>query len=254
MAHPAVRYFGTATNLVALHGFASTGEQFVALSELIDRPVSAPDLPGHGRSHAAPCDFQAVLRWLSDVTPPGAPLLGYSQGARLALAGTCLGYLHPSSLILISGTPGIEDESERVDRKNADEELATKIESMPIGDFIDEWTNTGLTSMTHLPRDVRSDDRAIRVENTPAGLAAALRGYGQGAMPSVWPHLPKLKVPALLVAGSRDRKYRDVALQTAEAIGPLATAKIIDSSGHNPMFDQPEELGELISGFLDGNG
>jgi pimeloyl-ACP methyl ester carboxylesterase len=38
-----------------------------------------------------------------------------------------------------------------------------------------------------------------------------------------------------------------------EAIGSNATLSIVESSNHNPMLDQPAELAEEISAFLDRN-
>lgn len=181
-------------------------------------------------------------------------MLGYSQGARLAVAGVALRYLHPSALILISGTAGIEDETEREARFASDSALAERIVEIGLEPFIDEWTSTGLTSMTHLPLEKRSEDHAIRMENTTQGLAAALVGYGQGSLPSVWRKLEAISIPVLVVAGRRDRKYSEIAQAMTEAIGSNATLSIVESSNHNPMLDQPETLASEISAFLDRNG
>lgn len=249
----AIRHFGHESNLVALHGFASTGQQFASLSDVLDLPVSAPDLPGHGRSSAEDCRHLAVFQRLSDQIPEEAPLLGYSQGARLALAGVALRYLRPRALILVSGTAGIEDDEERAARKAEDDARADRILEIGVEAFVEEWTSTGLTSMTHLPREVREIDREIRLENTPEGLAAALRGYGQGTLPSVWSQLDSINIPVLVIAGRRDRKYVEIGQSITDAIGERATFSVIDSSNHNPMLDQPEALAAAISAFLDGN-
>lgn len=249
-----VRHFGTDSNLVALHGFASTGQQFASLSDVLGRPVSAPDLPGHGRATDADCQHLAVFGRIDDQLPEGAPLLGYSQGARLALAGVALRYLHPSQLIIVSGTAGIADDTERAARLAADSDMAQRIVDIGVEAFIEEWTSTGLTSMTHLPMDVRSADHAIRMENTPQGLGAALRGYGQGALPPVWAKLDSISIPVLVVAGRRDRKYVEIGQKIVDGIGSNATLAIIESSNHNPMLDQPQALADELSAFLDRNG
>lgn len=249
----AIRYFGTDSNLVALHGFASTGQQFASFSETLGSPISAPDLPGHGRSAQADCQYHSVFSGLSEQLPSGAPMLGYSQGARLAVAGVALRYLHPSALILISGTAGIEDDAEREARLASDSALAERIVGMGLEPFIDEWTSTGLTSMTHLPQEIRAEDHAIRMENTTKGLAAALVGYGQGSLPPVWRKLAAISMPVLVIAGRRDRKYSEIAQTMTEAIGSNATLSIIESSNHNPMLDQPQALADEISAFLDRN-
>lgn len=241
------------SNLVALHGFASTGQQFEAFSSVLGRPISAPDLPGHGLAVGADCQYHAVFGRLADQLPTGAPLLGYSQGARLAVAGVALRYLHPSSLILISGTAGIADDSEREERRAADIALAEHIRTVGLEAFIEEWTTTGLTSLTHLPMEIRSEDHEIRLQNTPEGLGAALEGYGQGSLPPVWHKLEAINIPVLVVAGRRDRTYSEIAESMTAKIGPNASVAIIESSNHNPMLDQPEALAAEISSFLDRN-
>jgi 2-succinyl-6-hydroxy-2,4-cyclohexadiene-1-carboxylate synthase len=248
-----IRYFGTDSNVVALHGFASTGQQFESFSRTLGRPISAPDLPGHGRSADADCQYHSVFSQLSEQLPSATPLLGYSQGARLAVAGVALRYIHPSALILISGTAGIEDDTEREERLVADNQLAEHILEIGLERFVDEWTSTGLTSLTHLPQDIRAEDHAIRLENTAEGLAAAIRGYGQGSLPPVWRKLDAISIPVLVVAGRRDRKYSDIGQAMTDAIGPNASLTIIESSNHNPMLDQPDTLAEEISEFLDRN-
>jgi pimeloyl-ACP methyl ester carboxylesterase len=107
--------------------------------------------------------------------------------------------------------------------------------------------------MTHLPQETRSEDHAIRLENTTEGLAAALLGYGQGSLPSVWHKLESISIPVLVIAGRRDRKYSEIGQAMTEAIGSNATLSIVESSNHNPMLDQPAELAEEISAFLDRN-
>ena len=60
--------------------------------------------------------------------------------------------------------------------------------------------------------------RASRIASpaTPsARLAHQLRSLGQGAQPSNWDRLGELAMPVLLVAGSRDTKYVDIAERMA---------------------------------------
>ena len=44
-----------------------------------------------------------------------------------------------TGLVLVSGTPGIEDDSERSTRVQADDELASRIESIGTPAFLQEW-------------------------------------------------------------------------------------------------------------------
>lgn len=250
-----VRRFGAGEPLVALHGFTLTGEQFSTL-DATGRGVVAPDLPGHGHSASSPSDPQAVVDVVAAALvgiATDAPLLGYSQGARLAISLATAAQRSPKCLILISGTAGIEDESDRATRRSSDSAMSASIEQIGIDAFIDTWTSTGLTSTAHLPVATRSADRAIRLTNSAAGLASALAGYGQGTMPSAWHLLGGLSMPVLIVNGENDTKYVDLGARIASSIGENAEHLVIRNAGHNPLTDQPEATIAVVSGFLDGH-
>ncbi|MEZ5175345.1 MAG: alpha/beta fold hydrolase [Acidimicrobiia bacterium] len=249
----AVRRFGSGLPLVALHGFTHTGSQFASLA-IPGHEIIAPDLPGHGASDAASCDAGAtiaavagIIKGIGDETP----LIGYSQGARLALSVAATTDLSPSSLILISGTAGIADRETRAARHRRDVALARQIASMTVPAFIDEWTTRGLTATTHLPDSVRLADRAVRLENTSAGLSSAVIGYGQGSLDPVWWRLGTLDMPTLILTGERDPTYSRIGAEMARQIGPHAEHLVISRARHNPLTDTPEATAAIVSGFLD---
>lgn len=248
-----IRRFGDGPELVALHGFSLTGEQFSPLASRLSRTIVAPDLPGHGHSRGLPCDIDSVVANIEALLdPPGGPrpLLGYSQGARLALVSAVESPDDLSALVLISANAGIEDADERVARTNRDEELAERIESIGVDAFVDSWTTAGITSLDHLGADYRAWDRSVRSENSASGLAGALRGYGQGAQPSLWNDLDQLHIPVLLIVGERDDRYRSINERMAGLI-PAAELHAISGTGHNPLADDPDATTAVVSEFLD---
>jgi 2-succinyl-6-hydroxy-2,4-cyclohexadiene-1-carboxylate synthase len=211
------RRFGSGTPLVALHGFTHTGEQYRALAEATDREIHAPDLPGHGSSADKSTMIDDVLASLSEtIAAEGAdaPILGYSQGARLALLLATQTSSVKGRLILVSGTAGIEDESEG------------------------------------LPAALRKSDREERLANTAHGLASALTGYGTGTMPSVWHVLNTITVPTLILTGSRDTTYTAHGERLASGIGPNASHRIIDGAGHDLLLSGLTATAAHISEFL----
>lgn len=242
--------------VVALHGFTLSGAQYGALADAIHRTVLAPDLPGHGRTTIEPVTLERTIEVVAGLvtanTPP-LPLIGYSLGARLALL---LALDHPElvrSLVLLSGSVGIEDEAARRTRRKADGELADHIEAVSLDEFLDGWTSEGLTSTAHLSADNRAADRAIRADNTSAGLAAALRGLGQGEFPYLGGPLGELTMPVLAIAGEDDEKY----VATARAIGsgaPQAEVVIVPGAGHNVLSDAGPDVAAAIYRFLEEQG
>lgn len=244
--------------MVALHGFTHTGAQFDRLADAAACTIIAPDLPGHGDSAGHATDPATVVDAVADTVratggADAVPVLGYSQGARLAIAVTAA---HPdavSGLVLVSGSPGLDDEAERSARRASDEALAASIRSGGVEAFIDEWTDGGITSTRHRSEDDRRTDRERRLVNTADGLARALTGYGQGVFPSQWSVLPRIAVPVLLVAGERDRRYVDLAASMASSF-PHATVAVVEGAGHDVVADRPVSVGSLVSAFLDRLG
>ena len=102
------RRFGTGPEVVALHGFSLTGEQFSQVAEPLDRTVVAPDLPGHGMSAAEPSDLSSVLVAIHDLLTAfrqPLPLTGYSQGGRMALLPAIEHESDVAALVLLPASP-----------------------------------------------------------------------------------------------------------------------------------------------------
>ncbi len=49
-------------------------------------------------------------------------------------------------------------------------------------------------------------------------MAKALRDYGTGQMPNLWPRLIEIKVPTLILAGEYDEKFVQIAKKMANLI------------------------------------
>lgn len=250
----AVRQFGSGPPVVALHGFTLTGAQFATSPNDLHRCVIAPDLPGHGAS--APATLTETIDAVADVVDSAGapvPLLGYSQGGRIALL-VALNFPHLiSQLVLISATAGIEAESEKSTRAEADRKLAARIASMTLNAFLDEWTTQGVAATTYPNAAVAAADRSVRAENTAEGLANALIELGQGSQPSGWDRLASLSMPVLAVHGERDTKYASIADRMARSI-PDCTVVSIDRAGHNPLIEDHDATYAAISRFLDRTG
>lgn len=248
-----VRRFGTGMEVVALHGFSHTGEQFCPMAGPLGRAVIAPDLPGHGVSAVEPTGIASVTTAVTDLLEAShgtLPVIGYSQGGRLALLAALEMPSAFSSLVLVSATAGIRGREARRERRISDARLAEQIESDGATAFIDEWTGSGLTSTRHLTAEHRAWDRSVREVNTAGGLAAALIGYGQGAQPDVWDRLGELTIPVLLIAGSSDTRYVGIAEEMEERI-THAELSVVGRAGHNPLADRPVATFTAISRFLD---
>lgn len=251
---------GGGSPLLLLHGFTGTARmwstQIDAWSER--HRVIAPDLLGHGGSDAPPdpaayaLDRQAAsladLLELLEAKP--ATVVGYSMGARLALV---LALEHPDSvarLVLESPSAGVADERDRAARREADEHLAQEIERDGTAAFVARWEAMPIfASHADLPAEVEAHQRAERRRHTPTGLAASLRGAGQGAMPPLHDRLPLVVAPTLVLAGALDQTGRGRADTVAHGI-PDARLEVIEGAGHTPHLESPDEFIRITDDFL----
>ncbi|MBP1684909.1 MAG: alpha/beta hydrolase fold protein [Deltaproteobacteria bacterium] len=254
---------GHGAPLVLLHGFTGSAAQWAPQSAVFAEHFRtvAIDLLGHGGSDAPAdparyrlercvADLAALLDAL-DVQR--ACWLGYSMGARVALAWALTYPERVDALVLEGVSPGIEDPEERRQRVVHDEALADEIEHDGVEAFVDAWMRQPLfASQARLEPDTLAAARAARCANRPVGLANSLRGMGTGAQQSLWSRLPGLTVPTLLAVGSEDAKFRAIAETMLRRV-PGATIAIIPESGHAAHLENASAFNACVLGFLQGH-
>jgi 2-succinyl-6-hydroxy-2,4-cyclohexadiene-1-carboxylate synthase len=233
---------------IFLHGFTQTRQSWRrTIAALGGRyRALAPDLPGHGQAtERRPASFTACAAYVRALAGERFTLVGYSMGGRIALYTALTLPAQVERLVLVGASPGIADAAEREERRRADAALADRIETMDIAAFATEWGSQELFAGQEAR--VAAAAHADRLRNTPAGLAAALRGLGTGVMPSLWDRLGELAIPVTLVAGERDAKFRAIAGRMAPAI-PGCRVEVVDGAGHAAQLEQPEIVAAAIRG------
>ena len=104
-------------------------------------------------------------------------------------------------------------------------------------------------SHASLPADRRRQLRTERLRHHPGGLAASLRGAGQGAMTPLQQRLPRIAVPTLVIAGALD----EVGLERARSIAAgIAGARleVVADAGHTPHLESPHTFFHLADEHL----
>lgn len=232
--------------LVLLHGFTHTGASWdgvrAALPERY-RPL-APDIRGHGSAgEHRPVSLEAVIADVLELAPDGFDLAGYSMGGRIALHLALAAPDRVGRLSLIGASPGLAEPAERSARRQSDDALAAEIERERTETFARRWAQTPV--LAGLPDEVAAAVHADRMRSTPAGLAAALRGLGTGALPSLWDRLGELTLPVTLIVGERDQKFRAIAAAMAARL-PVARLEVVPGAGHAVHLEAPEVVAALI--------
>jgi 2-succinyl-6-hydroxy-2,4-cyclohexadiene-1-carboxylate synthase len=192
--------------------------------------------------------FGERLQELLAAAPPGAAVVAYSMGGRLALHAALREPDRFAALVLVGVSAGIEDQGERDDRRRADESLAEWIERRSIEEVVSRWEAQAVFS-GQAP-DVRDLQRPGRLSHDPRNLAQLLRSGGQGVLAPVWNRLAEIRSPVLLTAGEHDLRYTDAARRMAAAI-PGARVKLISDAGHAPQLEAPDNFEHVLLEFLD---
>jgi 2-succinyl-6-hydroxy-2,4-cyclohexadiene-1-carboxylate synthase len=233
--------------VVLLHGFTQTRQSWRrTIAALGGRyRALAPDLPGHGlAAERRPASFAACAAYVRALGGDKFTLVGYSMGGRIALYTALLLPDLVERLVLVGASPGIADAAEREARRRADEALADRICAIGMEAFAREWGAQEL--FAGQPERVAAAAHADRLRNTPAGLAAALRGLGTGVMPPLWDRLGALAMPVTLVVGERDAKFRAVAGRMAPLISG-GRVVIVPDTGHAPQLEAPEAVAAVLT-------
>lgn len=233
--------------LVLLHGFGGTHRAWdPVLPELDHARYSplVPDLRGHGtKSGVRPVSFEGCVGDVLASAPDEFVLCGYSFGGRVAQQVALAAPERVLRLILVSSSAGITDPEVRARRIAEDERFAGELERMTIEEYAQRWMAQPIFAGTD-PEAARWWHEDL-LRNDPAGLAAALRGIGGGAMEPFWDRLGELTMPVTIIVGSRDEKFVAFAEQYREVL-PNADVHVIEGAGHGLPREAPKELAELI--------
>ncbi|PIC56060.1 2-succinyl-6-hydroxy-2,4-cyclohexadiene-1-carboxylate synthase [Sporosarcina sp. P12(2017)] len=246
--------------VVMLHGFTGSTATWQKTIEVLmtDYYVLAVDLIGHGKTEAPETmnrykmeeqikDLYEVLQKLEIKKPI---LIGYSMGGRVALGYTATYPEEVTSLVLESSSPGLRTSEQQLARRTADAKLADRIERQGMIEFVDFWQEIPLFhSQKKLSESQQQAVRAERLNQRPTGLANSLRGIGTGSQPSYWQALEQLSLPVLLLTGSEDEKFENIAQEMMKSL-PNARHETIKDAGHAIHVEKPQQFATMIKSYL----
>jgi 2-succinyl-6-hydroxy-2,4-cyclohexadiene-1-carboxylate synthase len=249
---------GEGVPVLLLHGFTRSARSWERIAaHWTDRPVFALDLMGHGRSPIPQTqdDFSAYTlesaaagieafcaRWgFSSIH-----LVGYSLGGRTALTYAAHYPGRVRTLALLSAHPGIEDVREREARRESDTDLAEGITAEGLDAFVTAWSATPMFAAQRESDPLRWQ-RVIddRLSQRAHGLAASLRGSGQGRQAPLWEALERCAFPVLFAAGEKDERYAEAAVRVRRLL-PEAEVQVLGGAGHDLLFDRETELAGML--------
>tara|TARA_B100000029_G_scaffold110145_2_gene101848 strand:- start:237 stop:1109 length:873 start_codon:yes stop_codon:yes gene_type:complete len=246
-------------SVFCIHGFCGSAHDFQICADSFSGHLLALNLFGHGGS-APPPNPQAlildetveqVIEATQTVGLHAPVLLGYSMGARVALA-TVLA--HPeqfSGLILIGATAGLQGEENRRSRCLSDTELADRAQRMGSVAFSSYWAKQPLIQTQEMiPEPYRRLMLAERQGLDVSTIGASLEGLGQGVCPDQWERLDTIALPTTLITGELDTKYGQIA---EKMTGLLQDGKhiVLPHVGHAAHLECPLEFSGVLDSILD---
>jgi len=229
------------TCLVFLHGFMGAADDWQAIrAELAEFPTAAVEL-------RPAADWSSGVDKLLAELPPDAVLIGYSMGARLALACVLASPERFAGLVFVSGSPGIEDAALRRARDEHDRQVAENLRQRPRASFLQVWYRQSVfASLTPALREAEIERKLARCGRHWPDL---LRTYSVGRQPNYWPQLPGIPIPVLAMAGELDPRYvRN--MERFALVCARCESCIVPNAGHLVPREQPEAFVQAVREFV----
>jgi pimeloyl-ACP methyl ester carboxylesterase len=245
--------------VVLIHGYTDSARDWVPMLPFLpkrDRLILV-DIRGHGRSSKPECcysrlDFAYDIKLLLDsLGVDSADIVGHSLGSIIAQTFAEYWPQRTRRVVLISSTGGHRP-SARVPRpawEFADWVRGLKEPIEADSPSMIEWWSSPTPVDPEFIRREREDSAAIPLRVWLAvldqGLPAAI-DYAD-----LQSTLPRLKAPTLLIWGAKDPIMDAGLRQTLRDALPAAKVKIFSGLGHNPFWEQPQKVADVIQEFLD---
>jgi 2-succinyl-6-hydroxy-2,4-cyclohexadiene-1-carboxylate synthase len=217
-----------------LHGFGGTARHWDRVAALLDRERYSP--LALELTDARPVSLAGALDLVGGVRADRFVLCGYSMGGRIALHVATTMPERLSRLVLVSTSAGIEDDAERAARRRADELLAEDLESATTERFIERWRKTPLFSGD--PDWVQEAAAADTRRLTAKQIAAMLRAFSAGTLEPLWGGLDGVALPVAVLAGERDRAYREIGERLAATVRD-GRFDVVPGAGHRLALEAP---------------
>jgi 2-succinyl-6-hydroxy-2,4-cyclohexadiene-1-carboxylate synthase len=235
--------------LFFIHGFMGSKEDWGSIFSNLQNDffLIAIDCPGHGENVAK--DNLTLKSFINDLNyfinnlDNTVHLIGYSQGARLAL-GSVLSGAKVKSLTLESGSVGIVDENEREKRYKADLNMFLSVNSKSeLLEFFEYWySNPLFGNFSKHPTYIETIKK--KLNHDPKQWQLALKSFSVGLQDNYRPYLKAIDIPKLTICGQKDHKYfaQSKELETQFDFSFEAVKDV----SHNTHFEAPQEFCDII--------
>jgi pimeloyl-ACP methyl ester carboxylesterase len=244
--------------VVLIHGYTDNARDWVPMLPYLSKRyrLILVDIRGHGQSSKPECcytrlDFAYDIKLLMDALGvPKADIVGHSLGSIIAQTFAEYWPERTAHVVLISSTGGSPPDRPK---KPPQFDFAAEIRKLkdPIeadSPFMIAWWDSPTPVDPDFIRRQRKDAAGIPLRVWLAVLDQALSANNVfGDLQST---LPRLKAPTLLIWGGKDPIMEEDVRQSLRDALPNAKVKVFDGLGHNPFWENPQGVAEVINAFL----
>ncbi len=221
--------------LILVHGLVVSGRYMVPIAELLSAHyrVYVPDLPGFGKSGKPPHVLSlgehstTLAAWMQEAGLERASFLGNSFGCQIIAD---LSVRHPGSVerAVLQG-PTMDPSGRTVFRQ--------------IGGFL-----------LDMPQEPLSLLAIELLDYLSAGTVRSWRTLRYALEDRIEGKLPDMRVPTLVVRGSRDRIVSQCWAEEVTSLLPLGRLVVIPGAAHAANYGWPLEFAREVHAFLGDGG
>lgn len=213
--------------------------------------VICMDVRGHGETSTGWGDYSVgaigsdILALIGSVDSGPAAIIGTSMAGGAAIWAAAEAPELVSGLVLV-------DAFYRGKSKLQEKLLFTPLFSRPWGPAM--WLSYYKTLYpTQPPPDFEEYCQALKDNLSQPGRMEAVLKMLFASKEASQERLPRVKAPALVLMGSKDRDFKDPEGEAKTLAGSLgAPYTMIQDAGHYPHAEMPEVTAPLVISFLDG--
>lgn len=247
----------SAPAVVLIHGYSDSARDWVPLVPYLSKRyrLILVDIRGHGQSSKPECcytrlDFAYDIKLLLDALGVAkADVVGHSLGSIIAQTFAEFWPERTAQVVLISSTGGAPPGRTgplRFDYAAEIRKLEEPIEAD--SPFMIAWWDSPTPVDPDFIRRERKDAAGIPLRVWLAVLDQALNADDLYA--NLQSTLPRLKAPTLLIWGSQDPIMEEDMRQSLRHALPHAQVKTFNGLGHNPFWEDPRGVADVINAFL----
>jgi pimeloyl-ACP methyl ester carboxylesterase len=244
--------------VIMIHGYTDSARDWVPMLPYMPKRfhLILVDIRGHGQSSKPECcytrlDFAYDIKLLLDALHvKKADLVGHSLGTIIVQTFAEYWPERTGRVVLISSTGGKPPDAPK---KPAELDFIKEIRNLkePIeadSPFMIAWWDSPTPVDPDFISRQRKDAAAIPLRVWLAVLDETLSDMDNYA--DLQRTLPRLKAPTLLIWGSKDPIMEEAVRKSLIDALPNAQVKLFEGLGHNPFWENPARVAQVISGFL----